>query len=366
MFAGMAIFLALPMTASAQTADNQWGPSYQLTPDGLRIDGIRADHPTNRVIYDNDFYFDAMDFAYLAAQAKLGRVDFRGFIVTRNSHQEDGYVRMVNEYNHYRDLAEQSGLRIPKHIGGAREPLVMPESGKIDDTHYTLSDGARLIIEQADASTPENPLIVFCGGQFTTVATALLKKPSIANRMIVFGAGQVENTYNSDDGWSAYVTAMRAPVVNMREGFAKVDGGYDRSKKQYDPLPKNPLIKAFYQTKVIREKDAGIVDGGPVVWLFNQHLVTGAQRRDLIVPPKLNSEGRLLDSFNNVNREPYGHLHLPDSACNFEGMIEAMVDVLKDPRVWNPDYSAKSDLNRPAGLSAGTTCDYRADARSTY
>lgn len=330
----LACGLIFGVSTSIAAADNQWGPDCQLTPNGLRIDGIRADHPTNRVIYDNDFYFDAMDFAYLAAQDKRGRVDFKGFIVTRNSHQEDGYVRMVKQYNQYRDLAIQSGLSVPEHIGGAKEPLVMPESGKIDDTKYELSDGARLIIQQADASTPDNPLIVFCGGQFTTVATALLERPDIANNLIVFGAGQVENTYNSDDGCSAYVTAMRAPVVNMREFFLAVDGGYDKSKKQYDPLPKNPLINAFYQTKVIREKDAGIVDGGTVVWLFNQRLVTGAQRRDMIVPPKLNSEGRLLDSFNNVNRSPYGHLHLPDKSNNYGGMIEAMIDVLKDPRVW--------------------------------
>ena len=258
---------------------------------------------------------------------------------------EDGYARMVNQYNQYRDLAIQSGLWVPEHIGGAREPLVTPETGKIDDTEYTLSDGARLIIEQADASTLENPLIVFCGGQFTTVATALLEKPSIANRMLVFGAGQVQNTYNSHDGWSAYVTAMRAPVVNMREDFKPVDGGYDRSKKQYDPLPKNPLITTYYQTKVIREKDAGIVDGGTVVWLFNQHLVIGAQRRNMNVPASFRDNGVLNRSYTNVNVTPYGALHLPDGSNNYEGMIAAMVDVLKDPRVWDPDYSAKSVPN---------------------
>ena len=336
----------LPGLAAADKADNQWGPGYRITDNGLRIDGIRADNPTNRVIYDNDFYFDAMDFAYLAAQDKLGRVDFKGFIVTRNSHQEDGYVRMVNQYNKYRDLAIQSGLSVPEHIGGAKERLVMPESGKIDDTKYELSDGARLIIEQADASTPDNPLIVFCGGQFTTVATALLEKPDIAKRMIVFGAGQMMATYNSHDGWSAYVTAMRSPVVNMREGFAKVDGGYDRSKKQYDPLPKNLLIKDFYHTKVIREQDAGIVDGGTVVWLFNQHLVTGAQRRNLKVPASFRDNGVLNRSYTNVDVDPYGHLHLPDGSNNYEGMIESMVDVLKDPRVWDPDYSAKPVPNQ--------------------
>jgi hypothetical protein len=156
----------LPGFAAADKADNQWGPGYRITDNGLRIDGIRADNPTNRVIYDNDFYFDAMDFAYLAAQYKLGRVDFKGFIVTRNSHMgpDDGYAGMVRQFNHYRDLAIQSGLNIPRHIDGAREPLRRPGSGRIDDTQYTLSDGARLIIQQADASTPDNPLIVFCRG----------------------------------------------------------------------------------------------------------------------------------------------------------------------------------------------------------
>jgi len=332
----------LPACAAADTADNQWGPGYRITDSGLRIDGIRADKPTNRVIYDNDFYFDALDFGYLAAQYKLGRVNFKGFIVTRNSHQEDGYAGMVRQYNHYRNLAIQSGLWVPEHIGGAKERLVMPESGKIDDTKYELSDGARFIIEQADASTPDNPLIVFCGGQLTTVATALLERPDIAKRRIVFGAGQLMATYNSHDGWSAYVTAMRAPVVNMREGFAKVDGGYDKSKKQYDPLPKNFLIKDFYHTKVIKEQDAGIVDGGTVVWLFNQHLVTGAQRRNMNVPASFRDNGVLNRFYTNVNVNPYGHLHLPDGSNNYEGMIAAMVDVLKDPRVWDPDYSAKS------------------------
>ena len=128
---------------AADTPDNQWGPSFRITDNGLRIDGIREVNPTNRVIYDNDFHFDALDFAYLAAQAKLGRVDFKGFIVTRNSHQADGYVRMVNEYNKYRNLAIQSGLSVPEHIGGAKEPPVMPASGKIEDTKYELSDGAR-------------------------------------------------------------------------------------------------------------------------------------------------------------------------------------------------------------------------------
>ncbi len=173
MACGLVVSL-LPGFAAADTADNQWGPGYRITDSGLRIDGIRLDNLTNRVIYDNDFYFDALDFAYLAAQDKLGRVDLKGFIVTRNSHQADGYERMVKQFNHYRNLAIQSGLWVPEHIGGARDPLSRPESGKIDDTKYELSDGARLIIQQADASTPENPLIVFCGGQFTTVATALL------------------------------------------------------------------------------------------------------------------------------------------------------------------------------------------------
>jgi hypothetical protein len=227
----------------------------------------------------------------------------------------------------------------------AREPLVRPGSGKIDDTKYELSDGARLIIEQADASTPDNPLIVFVGGQLTTVATALIEKPSIADRMLVLGAGQLEDTYNSDDGWSAYVTGMRAPVVNIMEDFRRPNG-YDKSKGQYEPLPNNPLIRAFYNTKVIKEKDSGIVDGGLVVWLFNQNLVTGVQRRDLTVPGVFNSRGRLLKaSIRDVNRTPYGHLHLPDSACNFEGMIEAMVDVLKDPRVWT-----QSEPNVPEAI----------------
>jgi hypothetical protein len=164
--------------------------------------------------------------------------------------------------------------------------------------------------------------------------------------MLVFGAGQLEDTYNSDDGWAAYVTGMRAPVVNIMEDFRRPNG-YDKSKGQYEPLPKNPLIRAFYNTKVIKEKDSGIVDGGLVVWLFNQNLVTGVQRRDLTVPGVFSSRGRLLKaSIRDVNRSPYGHLHLPDGSCNFAAMIEAMVAVLADPRVWAAGF-----VQRPAAVA---------------
>jgi hypothetical protein len=114
----------LPGFAAADKSDNQWSPGYRITDHGLRIDGIRAENPTNRVIYDNDFYFDAMDFAYLAAEDKLGRVDFKGFIVTRNSHMgvEDGYapVRMETccSASRRRGAESPKGARTSVSVGG--------------------------------------------------------------------------------------------------------------------------------------------------------------------------------------------------------------------------------------------------------
>jgi len=70
------------------------------------------------------------------------------------------------------------------------------------------------------------------------------------------------------------------------------------------------------------------------------------------VPASFLENGVLNCAYTNVDVDPYGHLHLPDSSNNYEGMIEAMVDVLKDPRVWDPNGSAKSVPNQPTNPNA--------------
>ena len=212
------IFSLLPGFAAADKADNQWGPGYTITPNGLQIDGIQPNNPRNRVILDNDMFHEDPGWLILSAAHKLGMVDLRGIIVTHEPnpqrHLNFGIkpwpTDQVADYNRMRQLALESGLWMMPHTLGAGTMLVRPESGNIDDTQYTSTPGSRLIIEQADASTPDNPLLIFVGGQATTVANALLEKPSIANRMIVIYAASFPRSYNTYDSWAAYVTVIMA------------------------------------------------------------------------------------------------------------------------------------------------------------
>jgi len=347
----------LPGLAAAQdesTADNQWGPGYRITPNGVRIDGIRATNPTNRVIWDDDMYSESKQicWTYVNAQAKLGRLDLRGAIMTYAESNQQTWQRQIDGYNFYRDLMRDSGLTtVPDtFIAGARQRLVRPASGRIEDTQYRLSDGARFIIQQADASTTDNPLIVFVGGQATTVATAILERPDIANRMIVFSLSSIPVGWNGKDEWASHIAARRAPHIS----FGRQTHAMGGDKAAWEGTPNNPLIN------YLRNGFLALHDGGPVAWYFNQHLVTGAQRRIMVGDgnrKSISSDGIYVGSqpmeVKDVNTNPYGHLymghtgpknsvHNPDNGLNHTKLYRAMVAVLKDPRVWDPDYSAKS------------------------
>lgn len=63
------------------------------------------------------------------------------------------------------------------------------------------SEGARLIIEEARACTPAQPLFVCVGGSLTDVASALLLAPEIAPNMIVVWIGGQEYPFGHPDPW---------------------------------------------------------------------------------------------------------------------------------------------------------------------
>jgi len=56
-------------------------PKFRVTADGLKIDRVSAKCP---IIYDNDWWSDIPDDAYLWAKASLGQCDLRANIVSRD------------------------------------------------------------------------------------------------------------------------------------------------------------------------------------------------------------------------------------------------------------------------------------------
>lgn len=195
-------------------------PDHRMVDGQLVVAGVSTDCP---MIYDNDWWQDVPDAAYLWTKASLGECDLRGNIITRRTFGwEQGYAHklqeQVDDCQKLLSLARESGLRhVPEPVLGAVEALRRPESGKIEDTKFERSRGSELIVAEARKATREKPLLVFIGGSCTTMAAAYLADPSVVDRTLVFqidGGG-----YNGSDGWAWRIVMERCRFANWARGY---------------------------------------------------------------------------------------------------------------------------------------------------
>jgi hypothetical protein len=319
--AGTALVVLLMGAVSLHGAkEGEWGPDFTVTEEGLKVPGVGPDNP---LIYDNDWWLDIIDAGFCVAQHKLGNLDLRGLIVTRDMWPNPpGYTleNSVKEFTQFRDLAIKAGLTtVPNFTAGARAPLQKPASGEISDTQFTPSGGSDLIVAEAKKASPEKPLIIVIGGASTTVATALLQEPAIAQNLMVLWLAIRE--YNAKDEWGSHVMLMRSPVIHYN--FQLRDG---LTKEMLQSLPGNPLNNRFKESKLVY--DNGVGDGVLLTWLFDNRLITGAEKQNV----------RGLIGYAATDKKPYGFLHIHNHQKRSKEIAQYMIDTLKKPEVWDPNW----------------------------
>ena len=216
-------------------------PVHRIENGSLRLENVSAECP---IIYDNDWWKDVPDAAYLWMKTSQGHAKLRGNIVTRDMWEwEKGYVYSIDqgmkEARALLEDAKQSGLQgIPEPVLGAASALVPPSSGKIDETQFEATVGSNLIVTEARKASPERPLLLFVGGPCTTVATAYLTAPEIADRVLVF---QIDGgAYNGKDAWSWRIVQSRLRFANWARGYFW--GPWSNwNPARFDSLPMTPL-----------------------------------------------------------------------------------------------------------------------------
>lgn len=211
-----AAFLLLASTGSARPTP----PKHSIVDGGLAIAGVSPDCP---MIYDNDFWTDVPDAAFIWAKASLGDCKLKGNIITRCTFGwEKGYTcqmrQQIDECEKLLKLARASGLEhIPEPILGSEEALQKPANARVEETIFKRTAGSDLIVAEARKATKDRPLLVFVGGSCTTVACAYLTDPSIVETMIVF---QIDGgAYNGSDGWAWEIAKTRCRFANWAKGY---------------------------------------------------------------------------------------------------------------------------------------------------
>jgi len=241
-------------------------PGYTVENGIVRLKGVGADNP---ILYDNDWWTDVPDAAYLWAKASLGKAKLKGNIITRCTFGwEKKYAHTLKQQTDEAEklfrLARESGLKnIPEPVIGSSVAIRKPASGKVEDTQFERTAGSALIIAEAMKASPEKPLLVFVGGSCTTIASAFLTEPSITNRVIVF---QIDGgSYNGSDQWAWQITLRQFRFVNWARGYfwGKVSTW---KPERFNSLPRNPLCDFLRQYAVSGLGKAN--QWGDGAWLF--------------------------------------------------------------------------------------------------
>jgi inosine-uridine nucleoside N-ribohydrolase len=88
-------------------------------------------------------------------------------------------------YAEIQRVLEKAGMRGKYPVMRGSAPLVFRD-------RKFQAEGVDFIIQKAHTATPENPLWLICIGPATDAASALLKDPSIADRIVIFWHGRTE------------------------------------------------------------------------------------------------------------------------------------------------------------------------------
>lgn len=307
MYLQVSILIAAIIVLSVNVPVIAIQPSYTVE-NGARIAGCG---PSNPMIYDNDWWKDVPDAAYLWAKASLGEASLRGNIVSRDMWDwEKGYLYkredcLKDALALFED-AKASGLKnIPMPIEGANEALVRPTSGNINETRFTRTPGSDLIVAEALRASPQKPLLVFAGGPCTTVANAYLTDPSIANRLIVF---QIDGgTYNGKDSWSWEIAKNKLYFVNWAQDYFWGDWS-PWNTARFKELPPNRLgemLRTYSTSDLGRANQWG--DGAWIFTVFEPSCITQVTPYDdnaLTVPKEGNQIQRFENEFFRTMNNP--------------------------------------------------------------
>lgn len=174
---------------------------------------------TNPLIFENGTFINPLDGAFFWAKASMGRLDLRGTIISYGT--DTGSANLsANLLNCTRliNLARISGMKsIPDPVLGSAHGLAAPASGKLSELRPVASEGASLLIREALKATPSKPLVVICGANMTTVASALLLNPSIAERLVIMGAHN--GTTNAGDLAALELVSKRARLIEWGRDY---------------------------------------------------------------------------------------------------------------------------------------------------
>lgn len=300
--------------------------SFKVTAGVLEIPGVDS---TNPVIVENGTFLSVVDGAYLWAKASMGHLDLRGTIVSYAKDTGDAAIQwnMAN-CEHLIKLARNSGMRVTTvPVAGAARKLARPRSGNLQDIVPVGSAGSQLLIREAHKATAAKPLVLISGANLTTAAEALLLDPTIADRMVIFGANN--GNLNRDDSLALAVVSKKARFIEWARDYFWDTAFAGKSPALFPTHRLGEALRSQF-SKVAgtpRWAYSSYGDFGPATFLFNPKIWSDARSANLKAPPMVADLSV---------PAPYDFVDIPASANNWHAMEEEFYATVANSTAYHP------------------------------
>lgn len=159
-----------------------------------------------RVIIDNDFCGDPDGLFQLAHSLMCGEtLDIRAII--------GGHLSKGDGDEPYSTKSCQKAEQLLKIMGLTGKYSVLKGSEKpMLDYKPIPSEGCKAILDEALQCSKDSPLYVLCGGALTNIASALMLKPEIEDRIVLIWIGGTEG---GADGGYEFNLSMSIPAARF-------------------------------------------------------------------------------------------------------------------------------------------------------
>lgn len=218
---------------------------------------ITSEGPRTKVLIDNDLCGDGDGLFHLVHQLLCNSSDVRGIVGAhigtgrswnqgRGEQQKNNAEISVSRANEILELVGKAG-RIAVKPGAA---LPMTDS-KIP----AVSEGARLIIEEAHKASRNNPLYLLFGGPLTDIASAWLMDPSISESVVLLWIGGQEYDFGHPFP-SEHLNGNNLVEYNLRLDINAARTIFNDSDITIWQIPRDVYRQALYSIAEIEEKVA--------------------------------------------------------------------------------------------------------------
>ena len=201
------------------------------------------------VIIDNDFCGDPDGLFQLVHHVLSTSCDIKGIIGAhhngfsffRDLQGKDDAEKSVNKVN---EALELMGLKDQlKVVPGAAEKMTDPKQP-------IVSEGARLIVEEALKATPEKPLYVCVGGPLTDIASAWLMNPEIGKNIILIWIGGQEYKETG----AIVPPGYSMPEYNLNLSIAAAQVVFNKSDMRIWQIPRDVYRQCMYSMTELEVK----------------------------------------------------------------------------------------------------------------